>query len=142
MLDTLDPRVLLVAEDDPDDQTLIQDAIAALGINVDLRFVENGCQLLTYLQDNSGMSPSPSLVLLDLNMPVKDGRTALAEMRANPQWVGLPVVVLTTSRAEEDRRFCQRYNVQDYYEKPSSFRELIRILNDVLSQYLPDNDDS
>lgn len=142
MPDALDQGVLLVAEDDPDDQMLIQDAIAALRIYVDVRFVEDGTQLLAYLQSDAGEHPSPDLILLDLNMPGKDGRIALQEMKADPQLAGLPVVVLTTSRAEEDRRFCQRYDVEGYYQKPSSFRELIRILGDVVAQFLPQDSDS
>lgn len=142
MPDALDQGVLLVAEDDPDDQMLIQDAIAALRIYVDVRFVEDGTQLLAYLHSDAGEHPSPDLILLDLNMPGKDGRIALQEMKADPQLAGLPVVVLTTSRAEEDRRFCQRYDVEGYYQKPSSFRELIRILGDVVAQFLPQDSDS
>ena len=136
------PGVLLVAEDDPDDQSLVEDAIAALDARVDLRFVENGEELLAYLRDRSEQFPRPDLILLDLNMPRKDGRSALREMKADSDLANLPVVILTTSRAEEDWMYCQYYHAEGYYQKPSSFNELTGILAGVLARYLAPNPNS
>jgi CheY-like chemotaxis protein len=128
--------VLLVAEDDPDDQILVQDALDTLPVHIDLRFVEDGAALLAYLHDNGVEQPSPGLILLDLNMPGKDGRAALREIKADPELAGLRVVVLTTSRAEEDARYCRGIGVDGYFRKPSSFKELTQILDQVVSEHL------
>jgi two-component system, response regulator len=127
--------VLLVAEDDPDDQLLIADAMERLPNQVALRFVETGSELLDYLSKENHSNPRPGLILLDLNMPGMDGRSALREMKNNPVYAQIPVVVLTTSNAPEDHYFCQTFEVDGYYCKPSSFSELISILNRVVDEH-------
>jgi CheY-like chemotaxis protein len=129
-------RVLLVAEDDPDDQMLVQDALNTLPTDLDLRFVEDGHELMAYLYENGGENPPPGLILLDLNMPGKDGRTALREIKGDPSLAHIPVVILTTSKAEEDTRYCLGFGVDDYYRKPSSFKELAQILDQVVSEHM------
>jgi CheY-like chemotaxis protein len=128
--------VLLVAEDDPDDQILVQDALETLPFRLELHFVEDGAALLAYLHDNGVEKPAPGLVLLDLNMPGKDGRAVLREIKADPALTDLPVVILTTSKAEEDARYCQNFGVDGYFRKPSSFKELTQILDRVVSEHL------
>lgn len=127
--------VLLVAEDDPDDQLLIADAMDRLLKDVSLYFVENGNELLDYLANDNHAHPRPGLILLDLNMPGKDGRTALREMKDNPGFAKIPVVVLTTSNAPEDHHFCQKFQVDGFYRKPSSFNELISILDRIVGEH-------
>src|SRR5579859_6477247 len=101
------PITILIADDDADDRLMINDALQESRLANDLRFVKDGEELMAYLQ-RTGVykdlekSPRPGIILLDLNMPKKDGREALKEIKADPKIRGIPIVVLTTSRAEED----------------------------------------
>lgn len=129
-------RLLLVAEDDPEDRLLIQDALEACGHPSVLRFVEDGEELLLYLHRrgryrSARQAPVPSLVLLDLRMPRKDGLEALTEVRSDPRFRRLPVVVLTTSSAEEDIASSYERGANSYVVKPTSFEgwtEAMRLL--------------
>ena len=103
------PMVILMADDDADDRLLAKDALAECQLDGNLHFVENGEELLEYLQRRGKYSqiadsPRPGLILLDLNMPRKDGREALREIKADPALRKIPVVVLTTSKADLDLR--------------------------------------
>jgi len=95
--------VILMADDDADDRLLAKDALTECRLSNELHFVENGEELLDYLlrrgnYTSLGDAPRPGLILLDLNMPKKDGREALKEIKADPELRKIPVVVLTTSR--------------------------------------------
>ncbi len=101
------PIVILLADDDEDDRLLTADALRAAKMGSDLKTVSDGEELLDYLYRRGkhalpGSSPKPDLILLDLNMPRRDGREALREMKADPELRSIPVVILTTSRTEED----------------------------------------
>src|SRR3982750_3470141 len=101
------PITILMADDDADDRELTREASAESRLANDLRFVEDGEELLDYLKRRGryadpASSPRPGLILLDLNMPRKDGREALEEIKADPELKCIPVVVLTTSKTEED----------------------------------------
>jgi CheY-like chemotaxis protein len=122
--------ILLVADDDLEDCMLIKDALEESRLVNDLRFVHDGEELLRYLRREgefaaSGAAPRPGLILLDLNMPRKDGREALAEIKSDPQLHQIPIVVLTTSKAEED--ICRSYDlgVNSYITKPVTFGSLV-----------------
>src|SRR5262245_29454196 len=98
---------ILMADDDADDCQMTREAFAESHLKNELRFVEDGVELMDYLQRNGkyadpASSPRPGLILLDLNMPKKDGREALREIKADPRLKTLRVVILTTSKAEED----------------------------------------
>src|SRR5687767_2005551 len=98
---------ILIADDDPDDRELTRDALQECRLANEVHFVEDGEELMDYLSRrgqhrNLAGSPLPGLILLDLNMPRKDGREALKEIKANPDLRRIPIVVLTTSKAEED----------------------------------------
>ena len=98
---------ILMADDDPEDRLLTQEAFEENHLTNDLRFVGDGIELMDYLHRRGQYSdpttaPRPGLILLDLNMPRKDGRQALQEIKADPELRRIPVVVLTTSQAEED----------------------------------------
>src|SRR6185312_13764096 len=98
---------ILMADDDPDDRELTREAFEESRLANDLRFVEDGVELLDYLKrrgkyEDPASSPRPGLILLDLNMPKKDGREALREIKADPKLKSIRVVILTTSKAEED----------------------------------------
>lgn len=125
-------RVIVMAEDDPDDQVLVTDAFAEAGLEADLKFVENGEQLLDYLGQRS--NPQPALILLDLNLPKKDGREALREIKANPDLRRIPVVVLTTSKAETDIDCIYDLGANSFIRKPVNFDALVQIMK-LLAQY-------
>jgi two-component system response regulator len=128
---------LLVAEDDEDDQFFIQDAIdTACPPQVKARFVGDGIELLEYLRRDGASCPRPKLIILDLNMPHKDGREALQEMKADPIFADIPVVILTTSHAEEDVSYCRSHGAAGYYHKPNSLQDLQDILYRLCIEYL------
>jgi CheY-like chemotaxis protein len=130
---------ILLADDDPDDRMLMADALAENGSAAELHTVEDGEQLLDYLRRRgafkklAGTAP-PTLILLDLNMPRKDGREALREMKADPALRRIPVVVMTTSRADDDIRRTYDLGVNSFIIKPSAFADLVEILK-TLSAY-------
>ncbi len=127
------PITILMADDDADDRQLTKDALEDSRLANDLRFVENGEELLEYLRhegrfSDEETSPRPGLILLDLNMPRKDGRTALKEIKADPELRQIPVTVLTTSKADEDVFRSYDLGVNSYIVKPVTFAALVDIL--------------
>lgn len=124
------PVVILLADDDPDDRVLLQEAFVEGRLANELRCVANGEELLEYLRrggryaDPAG-SPRPGLILLDLNMPRKDGREALKEIKADPDLRHIPVVVLTTSKAEEDVFRSYDLGASSFITKPVTFQSLV-----------------
>lgn len=127
------PITLLLADDDPDDRLLAQQALEKSRLANDLRCVEDGEELLDYLHRRGKYadpkdSPRPGLILLDLNMPRKDGREALREIKADPRLREIPVVVLTTSKAEEDVARLYNLGVNSYITKPVKFNALVDIM--------------
>ena len=124
---------LLIADDDPEDCMLARDALKESHLTNDLRFVADGEELLDYLLHQgkyaaSGAAPHPGLILLDLNMPKKDGREALKEIKANPMLRSIPIVILTTSQAEEDIFRSYDLGVSSFITKPVSFHGLIEVM--------------
>lgn len=128
--------LLLIAEDDPDDQYFFQEAIAVVCPGgVETHFAWDGAQLMNFLREKTEETHRRSLIVLDLNMRVKDGRTTLREIKANSAFAGIPVVVLSTSNSEEDIEYCKQYGA-DYYRKPDSIVELIKIVRILHRDYL------
>ncbi|MBL8702878.1 MAG: response regulator [Alphaproteobacteria bacterium] len=133
------PITILIAEDDPDDRLLLKDAFDENRLTNELRFVGNGEELLAYLRRTGDFadprnSPAPGLILLDLNMPKMDGREALRILKSDPQLQRIPVVVLTTSKAEEDIIRTYGLGVSSFIAKPVSFDGLINVVQ-VLTSY-------
>ena len=127
---------ILVADDDIDDRMMIQDALRENKLANDLRFVEDGEHLLNYLlrqgqYSDPASSPRPGLILLDLNMPKKDGREALKEIKNNPELRSIPIVVLTTSKAEEDIYRTYNLGVNSFITKPVTFDSLVTITREL-----------
>jgi CheY-like chemotaxis protein len=126
-------NVILLADDDPDDRLLVQDAAKECGWDGELRYVENGEELLDYLwrrgkyQDPES-APRPGLILLDLNMPRKDGREALREIKAEAGLRQLPVVVLTTSKADTDIASLYELGASSFISKPVHFEGLVNVI--------------
>ncbi len=124
--------VILYAEDDDDDYLLVKEAFEEAGLHFDMRRVKDGEELMDYLLSrgrygNVGEFPRAMVILLHLNMPKKDGREALKEIKANPQLRRIPVVVLTTSRAEEDVFRAYDMGVNSYLRKPIHFDKFVEI---------------
>ncbi|HEY5312653.1 MAG TPA: response regulator [Pirellulales bacterium] len=143
------PITILMADDDPDDRQMTKEAFEESRLVNDLRFVEDGEELLDYLQHRGkyadpASSPRPGLILLDLNMPRKDGREALKEIKADPNLKKIRVVVLTTSKAEEDIWRSYDLSAASYITKPVTFAAMLEIVK-TLGKYwleivaLPDN---
>jgi CheY-like chemotaxis protein len=133
------PITILLADDDADDRMLTKEALAESRLANDLRFVENGEELLDYLQrrppyDDAANSPKPGLILLDLNMPRKDGREALREIKADANLRHIPVIVLTTSKAEEDIYRSYDLGVNSFITKPVTFDGLVQVMR-ILGRY-------
>jgi CheY-like chemotaxis protein len=128
--------LLLVAEDDPDDQYFFQEAIEVVcPQGVEIHFAWDGAQLLRLLREKIEQMHRRNLVVLDLNMRVKDGRTTLREIKSDPAFADIPVVVLSTSSNEEDVDYCKNYGAA-YYRKPNSIIELVKIIRTLYRNYL------
>ncbi len=128
------PITILMADDDADDRQMTREAFEESRVANDLRFVEDGEELMDYLKrrgkySDPARSPRPGLILLDLNMPRKDGREALREIKADPSLKNIRVVVLTTSKAEQD--ICKSYDLSasSYITKPVTFDSLVEVIH-------------
>lgn len=127
------PITILMADDDAEDRMLAREALEESRLANDFRYVENGEELLDYLRRRGkyadpAVSPRPGLILLDLNMPRKDGFEALAEIKEDPNLRQIPVVILTTSRAEEDVYRGYDLGVNSFITKPVSFEGLVEAM--------------
>ena len=127
------PITILMADDDPDDRHLTKEAFEEARLANDLRFVHDGVELLDYLYRRGeyadpAKSPRPSILLLDLNMPRKDGREALEEIKADPRFNAMRVIVMTTSKAEEDIVRSYRLSAASYITKPITFDALVEVV--------------
>ena len=125
--------VVLIADDDPEDRMLIEDAFEESRLVNTLAFVEDGEELLDYLCRRNGFSdpiasPWPGLILLDLNMPRMDGREALKEIKSDPGLRQIPIVVMTTSQADEDIVRSYDLGVNSFITKPVSFEGLVDVV--------------
>ena len=128
--------VILIADDDPEDRMLVKEALEESRLTNKIEFVENGEELVDYLQNKGNYAdkekyPSPGLILLDLNMPKKDGREALKEIKADPHLRIIPIVVLTTSKAEEDILKTYDLGVSSFITKPVTFSALVEVMKTV-----------
>lgn len=127
---------ILMADDDEDDCMLAQEALAESRLANDLHFVRDGEELMDYLYRRGKYvdpksSPRPGLILLDLNMPKKDGREALQEIKANLQLRHIPIVVLTTSKAEEDIYTSYNLGANSFITKPVTFAALVEVMKTI-----------
>jgi len=130
---------ILLADDDEEDRMLTEEALEENHISDKLHFVEDGEEAMDYLQRKGKYAdekkyPFPELILLDLNMPKKDGREVLAEIKNDPALRGIPVVVLTTSSAEEDIEKMYGLGVNSFITKPVSYDGMVLAMKS-LKQY-------
>lgn len=124
---------ILMADDDEDDCMLAREALAESRLKNELHIVRDGEELMDYLYRRGQYveernSPRPGLILLDLNMPRKDGREALKEIKGDPNLRQIPIVVLTTSKAEEDIYHTYNLGANSFIIKPATFAALVEVM--------------
>ena len=124
--------IILIAEDDEDDRMFTKEAFDESFVNHEIRFVNDGVELLDYLKRRNkytdpATSPRPSIILLDLNMPKMDGREALREIKSDPKLRTIPVIILTTSKAEQDIVKTYDLGVNCFITKPVSFTAFLEV---------------
>jgi CheY-like chemotaxis protein len=134
------PITILVCDDDEDDRMLTQQALEDAHVSNDIRFVQDGEQLLDYLYQRgqyageTGTAPRPGLILLDLNMPKMDGREALKIIKGDKSLHDIPIVVLSTSSLDQDIVRSYQLGVNSFITKPVTFPGLVDAMN-VLGRY-------
>ena len=136
MQSIMNPITILLADDDPDDRLLTRDAFEESRLRNVLEMVEDGEELMDYLHSRgryvgADARPRPNLILLDLNMPRKDGREALKEIKSCPELRNIPVVILTTSKAEEDILRTYDLGVNSFIVKPVTFDGMVEVLKTI-----------
>ena len=140
MVGVIKKALIVMAEDDPDDRLLTMEAVDDIDFPIELIFVEDGEELINYLEHheryiNLAPNSKPDLILLDLNMPRKDGREALLEIKSRTHLRKIPVVILTTSRSEEDVHFCYQNGASGYITKPARYDELIAVMQTICNYW-------
>lgn len=127
--------VILMADDDPDDRMLMKEALEENSFPHSIQFVSDGAELLDYLYKRGRFGSEttfrPHLILLDLNMPKIDGREALASIKADAGLKGIPVIILTTSIADEDIINAYNLGVNSFICKPSGFDKLVEVVREI-----------
>ena len=130
---------ILIAEDDADDRFLLQAAFEENGFTDRLHFVENGVEVLDYLnsiEPKENEKHFPRFILLDLNMPKKDGREVLKELKQNPELKKIPVVIFSTTNNEQEMRRCYELGANSYITKPNSFESLLKTVAALRSYWM------
>lgn len=130
---------ILIAEDDADDRFLLQAAFEENGFTDTLHFVENGVEVLDYLDsyNHPNMETAlPRFILLDLNMPKKDGREVLKELKQHPVLKKIPVVIFSTTNNEQEMRRCYELGANSYITKPNSFENLLKTVAALRSYWM------
>jgi len=129
---------ILVAEDDAEDRYLLQTAFEEQGYTHKIDFVEDGVDVLSYLSavENDEALSFPQFILLDLNMPRKDGKQVLREVKSNAIFKKIPIIVFTTARNEADVNTCYELGANTYIVKPLSFKELLSVADNLRNYWL------
>ncbi len=140
MSDISDLDTLLIVEDDENDRLLIEEAIDASGVDVNIQFARNGIELMDNLNNKQQSKEQiriklPRLILLDLNMPKMDGRDAIKKINSHPEFKQIPVVVFTTSIAQEDVSQSYELGVNSVIRKPDSYEMLLDFMNVLLNYW-------
>jgi CheY-like chemotaxis protein len=135
------PLPILIADDDEDDRLMTKEALKEARLANDLYFVEDGEELMDYLHNRGQYkdkkeAPCPGLILLDLNMPRKDGRQALKEIKADPKLKQIPIVVLTSSMEDGDITSTYDLGVSSYITKPVTFTALVEVMISLKSYWI------
>lgn len=133
LIDEIPPISVVIAEDDEDDYMLTMEAFKEANVKIDVVWVKDGEELMDYLSTTraalgKGNAVTPGLILLDLNMPKKDGREALQEIKDNSEFRKIPVVILTTSKADFDIAHTYDLGVNSFIQKPVRFSEFVNVI--------------
>jgi two-component system response regulator len=128
--------LILIAEDDADDRFLLKSAFEENGFKDTLHFVENGVELLDFLNESLAARSVrlPHFIMLDLNMPKKDGREVLKEIKTNPDFRKIPVIIFSTTNSKQEMSRCFELGANSYITKPNSYEQLIHTIA-ALRQY-------
>ncbi len=129
---------ILIAEDDADDRFLLQAAFEENGFKDSLQFVENGVEVLDFLYKLTSEEDAnlPRFILLDLNMPKKDGREVLKELKQHNQLKKIPIVIFSTTNNEQEMRRCYELGANSYITKPNSFEGLLKTVAALRSYWM------
>jgi CheY-like chemotaxis protein len=125
--------LIVMADDDEDDCTLAKDAFDVGGIQGMMHFAADGMELLEYL---SGSVTVPSLILLDINMPIKNGRQTLKEIKSIPDFQNIPIIMLTTSHEQDDLGYCKRHGAKAFITKPAIFSDWVKMMQSLSETWL------
>lgn len=131
-------KTIVIVDDDADDREIIRDAFDAGGDGIDYQFMENGDRLMQYLATISAQGNLPALILIDLNMPGKDGRTALREIKQDSQLLSIPIIVFTTSSSARDRQATYTMGANCFITKPDTFNKLVELAASIRRLWLSD----
>jgi CheY-like chemotaxis protein len=128
-------KIIIIVDDDADDREIVRDAFMTEAGEHDYLFLDSGDKLLEYLEQNLN-SISPSLILLDLNMPGKDGRETLREIKTRKEFISIPTIVFTTSSSQRDKQICYDLGVNCFITKPDTFNKLVDITQSISRLWL------
>jgi len=131
MDDTKDPEKILMADDDKDDQELFKEAVSKTNIPAEVTTVDNGKELMKNLKDES--QPNPDIIFLDINMPLKNGRECLEEIKNDENLKDIPTVIYTTSTDDKDIKDTFKTGANLYLAKPNSFNALVLLLKKIFT---------
>ena len=128
--------VVLLVEDNPDDVIMIREAFEQSLTPIQLYVVSNGEQAIRFVQRTDADAPRPSLILLDLNLPIRNGLDVLAELKSDTEFLSIPIVVLTTSQAPNDIQQCYSLHANAYIIKPPDFDGYADVIKQVATCFL------
>ena len=126
---------ILIVDDDADDREILKDAFINTTQGKEFVFIDNGEKLLSFLDEN-GANGLPSLILLDLNMPGKDGRETLREIKANKELAHIPIIIFTTSSSSRDKLTCYTLGANCFLTKPDTFNKLVELTGSISKLWL------
>jgi len=128
--------VVLLVEDNPDDVVMIREAFEQSLTPVQLYLVSNGEQAIKFVRRTDPAAPRPSIILLDLSLPVSNGLAVLADLKRDPEYLSIPIVVLTTSQAPGDVEQCYALHANAYIVKPSDFDGFAAVIQQIAGCFL------
>jgi CheY-like chemotaxis protein len=131
-----DRAVVLLVEDNPDDVVMIREAFEQALTPIQLYVVSQGEQAMKFVRRTDADAPRPSLILLDLNLPIRNGLDVLAELKSDTEFLAIPIVVLTTSQAPEDIQRCYSLHANAYIIKPSDYDGFADVIKQVATCFL------